>query len=201
MRTACYCALVHHPVRDREGGTFTSAVTPLDVHDIARSATTFGLAGYFLVTPIPAQQRFVERILGHWAPGGTGQQRMPERSTALGLCQVVPSIEAVLSEITAREGVAPQQIATAARVVGRPTMALGELRREIAEDRGRPRLLLLGTAHGLADSLLEQVDGVLEPIRGVAGYNHLSVRAAAAILFDRIFGELSPVYIDDGPAP
>jgi hypothetical protein len=42
------------------------------------------------------------------------------------------------------------------------------------------------TGYGLADTVLEQADALLEPIRGRDGYNHLSVRSAAAILFDRL---------------
>jgi len=34
--SAVYCALVHHPVRDREKRIVTTAVTNLDVHDLAR---------------------------------------------------------------------------------------------------------------------------------------------------------------------
>ena len=40
MTAPVYCALVHHPVRDREGQTVTAAVTNIDVHDIARVART-----------------------------------------------------------------------------------------------------------------------------------------------------------------
>ncbi|RMF43787.1 MAG: RNA methyltransferase, partial [Deltaproteobacteria bacterium] len=35
-------ALVHYPVRNRTGETVTTAVTNLDVHDLARSALTYG---------------------------------------------------------------------------------------------------------------------------------------------------------------
>ena len=51
-----------------------------------------------------------------------------------------------------------------------------------------PVLLLLGTAQGLAPEVLARCDGVLRPIRDL-GYNHLSVRSAAAILADRILGD------------
>ena len=51
-----------------------------------------------------------------------------------------------------------------------------------------PVLLLLGTAQGLAPEVLARGDGVLRPIRYL-GYNHLSVRSAAAILADRILGD------------
>jgi hypothetical protein len=32
------------------------------------------------------------------------------------------------------------------------------------------------------------VDGVLPPIRGLTGFNHLSVRSAASIMLDRLLG-------------
>ncbi len=58
----------------------------------------------------------------------------------------------------------------------------------VLAEGSRPHLLLFGTAWGLAPSVFDQVDGVLEAIRGVNGYNHLSVRCAAAILMDRLLG-------------
>ncbi len=51
-----------------------------------------------------------------------------------------------------------------------------------------PHLLIFGTAWGLAESLISQADFVLEPIAGTTGYNHLSVRCAAAIILDRLLG-------------
>ncbi|WP_291441113.1 RNA methyltransferase, partial [Desulfovibrio sp.] len=53
-----------------------------------------------------------------------------------------------------------------------------------------PVMLCLGTARGLAPEVLEQCDGLLRPVRFL-GYNHLSVRSAAAILADRILGDYS----------
>ena len=80
-----YCALVHYPVRDRAGDTVTTAVTTLDVHDIARSGRTYGLRGYYVVTPIEAQHALTRRILEHW-DSGAGRKRMPERHEALSIC-------------------------------------------------------------------------------------------------------------------
>lgn len=187
MKAPLYCALVHHPVRDRSGETMTTAVTPLDVHDIARSARTYGLKGYFLVTPVEAQQRLLQRILGHWSDGGAGQRRMPERTNALGLCHLARSLQDVIDQITQLEGQAPVQVATAARATGRPMVSVSALRRALAAE-STPHLLLFGTGHGLADSLLAQADCLLAPIGAGSDYNHLSVRAAAAIFFDRISG-------------
>lgn len=182
-----YCALVHHPVRDRQGETVTAAVTNIDVHDIARSAHTFGLQGMFIVSPITAQRALVGNILEHWR-NGAGKRRMPHRSEALAIAREVGSIDEAVAWITEHEGSAPQLMATAARSdIGHAPTAFAEAARRLAGD-ARPWLLLFGTAHGLSDVVLERADLLLEPILGVAGYNHLSVRAAAAIIFDRLLG-------------
>lgn len=51
---------------------------------------------------------------------------------------------------------------------------------------GAPLVLVLGTGWGLVEEILEKADVILEPIRGMGDYNHLSVRAAAAIMLDRL---------------
>jgi len=189
--SAVYCALVHHPVRDRDGQTATAAITNIDVHDLARSAHTFGLRGMYVVTPIDAQRALVERILEHWR-SGAGKRRMPDRSEALASCQAADSIAAVLGRIQHAHGQAPRVIATAARsdVLGAAGVhSFATLRAELARSsQEEPWLILFGTGHGLADEVISAADVLLEPVRGVANYNHLSVRAAAAIIFDRLFG-------------
>jgi hypothetical protein len=50
-------------------------------------------------------------------------------------------------------------------------------------------LLLLGTAWGMTTEYIDQADHILAPIMGESGYNHLSVRSAAAIILDRLFAE------------
>jgi hypothetical protein len=49
-------------------------------------------------------------------------------------------------------------------------------------------VLVLGTAWGLSEDFILAADYVLEPIVGTSDYNHLSVRSAAAIIFDRLLG-------------
>ncbi|MCA9605887.1 MAG: RNA methyltransferase [Myxococcales bacterium] len=178
-----WVALVHHPVVDRAGEVITTAVTNLDVHDIARSARTYGIAGYFVVTPIEAQRTLVERILSHWKDG-PGARRVPERSEALGRVQVVDSIEEAVARVVAAEGRAPLTIVTSARR-GPRTSGYREVAHELGD---RPGLLLFGTGHGLAPSVMEAADRVLAPIEPGSDYNHLSVRAAVAITLDRLFG-------------
>jgi len=191
--SSIYCALVHHPVRDREGQPATAAVTNIDVHDIARSSHTYGLAGMFVVTPIDAQRALVTKILEHWRIGA-GKRRMPHRSEALAICQPAQSIEQA-KEIIARahNGIPPRVIATAARTEPSLTVrTFAEARGQLQRAAQTPWLLLFGTGHGLVDAVLGDADLLLEPIRGRGDYNHLSVRAAAAIVFDRLFGDRDP---------
>jgi tRNA (guanine37-N1)-methyltransferase len=187
-RAPIYVGLVHHPVRDREQNVVATAVTNLDVHDLSRSCRSYGLSGYFVITPIEAQRALVGKILEHWVEG-SGQKRVPERKVALSLCEPIESIEAAIQAITDRHGQKPTVAVTAARLPdgSAPVSARDARAQMLATDR--PWLLLFGTGHGLAASVLEQADLSLPPIRpGV--YNHLSVRAACAIMLDRLFGDL-----------
>ena len=52
-----YVALMHDQVQLKDNRVGTSSVTSLDVHDIARSAITYGLKKYFVVTPLQDQKR------------------------------------------------------------------------------------------------------------------------------------------------
>jgi tRNA (guanine37-N1)-methyltransferase len=42
LAARCYVALVHHPIYDRQRRIVTTALTNLDLHDIARSSRTYG---------------------------------------------------------------------------------------------------------------------------------------------------------------
>lgn len=187
MSAPVYAALVHHPVRSREGAVITSAITNVDVHDIARSSRTYGLAGYFVVSPIAAQRLLVDRILEHWREGA-GARRVPERKDALSRCRPVESIEAACAAIEADTGARPDVVVTEARPeLATRALTFGAMRERLAA-ASRPTLILFGTAHGLHPDVIDRADSVIEPIEGSADYNHLSVRAAAAITFDRLFG-------------
>jgi hypothetical protein len=184
-RPRLYLALVHHPVLNKRGETIASAVTNLDLHDIARAGRTFGARGFFVVTPLKDQQALTRQILGHWIEGH-GAAYNPARGHALELVRVVDRLENARAEIEEREGTPARLVATSAR---ESDAALGfrELRTRLAE--GEPVLLALGTAWGLAPECLAVADHRLRPIRGAGEYNHLSVRSAAAILLDRLLGE------------
>lgn len=182
-----YLGLVHYPVKDREGNIVTTAVTNLDVHDLARSSRSFGLAGYYVITPIEAQRELVEKILEHWVEG-SGKRRVPERGVALSLCEPTESIDSAIAAIELRHGQRPLLAVTAAKLPPGLVPHSPSALRDQMRTSDRPWLLLFGTGHGLAAEVLERADLALPPIRpGV--YNHLSVRAAGAIMLDRLFGD------------
>jgi hypothetical protein len=183
-------ALVHYPVRDAEGASVTSAITNLDVHDLARSARTYGCSDYFVVHPIDAQRELVDRIRTHWLEGSSGR-RIPDRKEAIAMVRPVPSIEAAYDAVGGRAACEVWVTAAKRRTdgAGVPTIDFTEARARLRGD-GKPVVLLFGTAWGLADALLASADAALAPIAAAeaTGYNHLSVRAACAIALDRLLG-------------
>lgn len=183
-----YCALVHHPVIDRIGDEVTTAVTNIDVHDLARSARTYDLAAYFVVTPISVQRDLTQRIVDHWT-GVHGPVRIPARTTALERVRPIESLEAAMKAVELEAGARPRLVATAARSSGFSLSSFADERARLESGEG-PTLLVFGTGHGLSTSVLEAADVLLEPIhgRGDSPFNHLSVRAAFAIILDRLLG-------------
>ncbi len=191
-----HLALVHHPVVDRTGKVVTSSLTNFDIHDLARSAMTYGLAAYHIVTPVTSQRDKAEHIANLWLEDpDTGLPARPpprtgSRASALARVRTAESVEAVIESIAATAGRAPTVVATSARRDSFPSAARrtpSELLAEASVDPA-PLLLLLGTGWGLADHLIPSVSRLLAPIEGASDWNHLSVRSAAAILLDRLFG-------------
>ncbi|HWI41670.1 MAG TPA: RNA methyltransferase [Verrucomicrobiae bacterium] len=178
-------ALIHHPVYDKQRKVVATAVTNLDIHDIARAARTYGLYRYYVVTPLQDQRTLALRIAGHWKEG-YGATYNPKRKEALELVEVIDSLDAARQALSAETGAEVKLVATGARLT--PDTAYEDLAAMLAVP-GTAYLLLLGTGWGLTEELLEQADHLLPPLRGAGEYNHLSVRSAAAIIFDRLRGD------------
>lgn len=178
-------ALVHHPVLDRNKQVVASAVTNLDIHDIARAARTFGLAKYFIVTPVVDQQQLVTRVRDHWL-SGWGAQYNPKRRQALELISVVPDLAGAVAAMTAVFGTAPLVVVTGARQQ-RASLSSAALVQRL-RDSDKPCLLVFGTGWGLTEEIFNAADLALAPISGSSDYNHLSVRSAVSIYLDRLFG-------------
>ena len=179
-------ALIHYPVLNKNQELVATAVTNLDIHDIARSARTYGVARYYIVTPVVEQQKLVEKIRLHWLEGW-GATYNPKRKMALELIQTENSLADALADIEKRTGRKAKIVVTGA--AGRANSISFPGMKELMErDPEQHFLLLLGTGWGLTEEVFDRGDYVLEPISGGSDYNHLSVRSAAAIMLDRLFG-------------
>jgi hypothetical protein len=185
MPRKIYCALIHYPVVDKKGMLVSTSVTNLDIHDISRTAKTYGLDGYFIVTPVEAQHWLVQRILTHWNTGW-GSTYNENRKEALRETRCTADIGQMADTIEAETGQTPLYVVTSARRY--PNSVSYESVRELIANDGQPLVLLFGTGWGLHPEIISEADLVLEPISGRGNFNHLSVRAAVAIIFDRLLG-------------
>jgi len=176
-------ALVHGPCMDRHGGIQTTALTNLDVHDLARSSRTYDCAAFYVVTPVEAQRQQALHILGFWE-GEKGQKRNKDRTEAMSRVVVVVDVAEAIAKETAALSRKPLIVATSAKPQG--AVPYADLRKQI--DDGQDALVLFGTGHGLAPAVLDVCDVVLAPLYGPDDWNHLSVRSAGAIILDRLRG-------------
>lgn len=174
-------ALMHYPMKDKQGDIVTTAVTNLDLHDISRSCRTYGVETFFVVTPVAAQREIAGRVIKHWMEG-FGLTYNPNRSEAFSRTELKESLLEATFAIEKRHKKKPLIVATTARP-DRGTITASELG-VLAE--AEPTLVLFGTGWGFIDDIFDLADYVLEPIEGASDFNHLSVRAAVAILLDRI---------------
>jgi hypothetical protein len=185
VSVAIYIALLHYPVYDRQERVTATALTTLDIHDVARLARTYGLKGFYVVTPLQSQQTLARRLMEHWVTG-RGAEYNPTRMEALSLVRIADDLEAALSDIEQEEGRKAKTVATTARHYAQ-ARSYGEMNKLLRKGGSIPYLILLGTGWGLTREVTEEADYLLEAIEG-KGYNHLSVRTAAAIILDRLLG-------------
>jgi hypothetical protein len=186
MPARVFAALIHYPVMDKHGKVVATSITNLDIHDIARASRTYGIERYYLVTPIEAQHWLARRIIAHWEEGW-GAKYNPNRKQALGVVEVKTDMRAVEEDIASLCGAPPRWIATSARQFPN-TIGFADLRRRLESEEGTAYCIVFGTGHGLHPELMLEADLILEPIHGPTDYNHLSVRSAASVIFDRLLG-------------
>lgn len=180
-----YVALLHAPVYNKNMETIATSITNLDIHDIARSTTTYGVKRYYIVHPAEAQRALAQRIMGYWQEG-FGAEYNPNRQEAFARVKLASELAEVEEEIFKEQGRKPLKIATDARRYPN-TLGYAAVRDKI-ENGEEPLLLLFGTGWGLLREVMEECDIILEPIYGPGEWNHLSVRSAAAIILDRLRG-------------
>ncbi len=187
-----YAALLHDEVIIQQGQVGTSSVTSLDVHDIARSGRTYGIKEYFMVTPLEDQQKIVGKILDFWKEAGIDYNK--QRHEAVKIVTLADSLDEVVERITEKEGKKPLVVGTSARSVGHAELITYKDQAKVWA-HNRPVLFVFGTAKGLAPQVLERCDYLLIPVEGFSDFNHLSVRSAIAIIYDRWLG----INLDETP--
>lgn len=178
-----YIALVHYPVQNKHGEIVTTSLTNFDLHDLGRISTTYGVSKYFIVTPVLAQQKMALYIKDYWRTG-LGASVNPDRREAFAELEVSSSINDCCLTIEKIHDTKPTLIVTSARD-HKKSLRFQELR-ERCRSGMKPIIILFGTGFGLAPEVIDQAEGVLEPIRGLSEYNHLPVRGAIAIVLDRL---------------
>jgi len=184
-RAPIYVALLHYPVYDKNRQIVTTAVTNMDIHDIARSGRTYGIEGFYVVTPVKALQRLALKIIDHWEHG-YGSQYNTTRKEALALVRVKNTLDDVLIDLEQEYDEKPRVVVTSARSGGQRT-SFTELE-DMLINTTHPFLIVLGTGWGLTEAIISQSDYLLNAVEGWTDYNHLSVRSAAAIILDRLLG-------------
>lgn len=186
---AHYVVLMHGDVRLPNDRVGTTSVTSLDIHDVARSAATYGMTGYYLVTPLEDQQKIVRKLLSFW-DSEIGKEYNKHRYEALQRVHLQDSLNAVIDDVKQREGKEPLLIATSARASEyqehHGAITYGD--QGLVWSHDRPVIFLLGTGLGLSHDVLKQCDFMVPPLYGLSSFNHLSVRSAAAVIFDRWLG-------------
>lgn len=178
-------ALIHYPVYNKNRQIIGSAVTNLDLHDLARAGRTYGVGKVYIVTPFADQQELVREIIGHWQDG-YGAQYNRDRKEALAVVEICTDLEELFERVTVARQARPTILATAAACQDK-IVTFHNVRAGV-ENSG-DYLLLFGTAWGLTEEVFAMVDGTLPPIIGAGDYNHLSVRSAVSIMLDRILGQ------------
>jgi hypothetical protein len=180
-----YMGLVHFPVYNKNTEKIASAITTLDIHDLARLARTYDVRRFYIITPLHDQQELARQVLRHWIEGYGGRYNR-HRKEALECVSVVESLDQAIARIQEIEGEAPITIATDATYQSERSISYEEARKAILKNQ--VVALIFGTAWGLHEEVINHAERVLAPVTGKTGYNHLSVRTAAAIILDRLAG-------------
>lgn len=183
-----HIALVHFPTVDKQGDVAATSITNLDIHDLARAGRTYGVDGLWIIHPYQPMQRYTEKVLRHWIDGWGGSYN-PTRREALSFARLASDLGDMATQIEAENpGREVVWVATSARQQ-RNRLTYAQMREWLAKpDDPRIFCLLFGTGSGLHQCVMEEMDHILEPIHGPTDWNHLSVRAAAGIILDRLLG-------------
>ena len=89
-----YVGLIHWPCMDKNGEEIATAITNLDLHDLARVCLTYGINTLYIVHPNDVQLSFAKKIMDHWLLGFGGVYN-PVRKRAFEVITLVKDIEEI----------------------------------------------------------------------------------------------------------
>jgi len=195
MKHKTVVVLLHHPVTNRKGELITTSITNMDLHDISRSCRTYEIDHYFLVSPIQEQHELVNKIIGHWKRGIQSEWH-PDRVEAFTRVDLVHSFDDVKNTLKTLYPDRAIEVAMPDARVLPNQLSYAQIREKWAQEAlPGVKIIVFGTGWGVAPEFFSGVQTFLAPIYGPLGqegYNHLSVRAAAAIVLDRLFSLVRP---------
>jgi hypothetical protein len=145
MGSNLYLGLVHYPIYDKKREVVATAVTNFDIHDIARCARTYGIGGFYVITPLESQIQLVGRLISHWVEGA-GCAYNPTRKDPLSLVRISRTIDEADREIAHLWNKRVKRVATGASPHPK-NIGFGFFHR-LLEDQSSPFLMLFGTGWG-----------------------------------------------------
>lgn len=181
MNGSVSVALVHHPVKNRVGEVISATTDEFDFFDGARLTLVYPVRRFVVIQPTLSQQALVRRLLDH----GLRAERDVGSRGCFDHAMLVGSLPAAVELIEAEDGVRPTVVVTTA-VSADGALSFPQVRERV--DAGEHVLIVFGKAWGLADEVMEFADVRLAPVSGGTGFDHLPVRAAMAIVLDRLLG-------------
>lgn len=178
--------LLHDKMHDKQGDLVTTSLTMIDLHDISRSCRTYGIDMFYVAHPAISIRKLAQTLKSHWETG-YGAEYNPNRKEAIDHAKIISNLDEAIHDLDLRHKTLPKLIATSAKN-GSNRTAFRDFSSILKDNPDQPYLLMLGTGWGMSDELLNRANYFLEPIDGAGKYNHLSVRAACAIMLDRLLG-------------
>jgi len=175
-----YVALVHHPLKNRNGDEITAQTNEFDIMDASRLVHVYDVRRFYVIQPIEAQASIVDRMIEYQMDPTREAQRGRFHKTFR-----LDSLDEALADAVEDAGGPVRTIATTARQFP-DSQPYADVRQRI--DAGEPLLLMFGMAWGLVDRIIDEADLRLEPVSGGCGFDHLPVRSAFAIVLDRLLG-------------
>ncbi len=140
-----YVGLLHFPMRNRQGEIVATSTTSMDIHDIARSARTYDVVRYFVITPLPSQREIAWRIRGFWTEGegASENSRGAKRWNTSWSRRIWRNL--AVDSTGGRD--APYLVATSARPKTKQVVSYEALKDRLRTDP-RPVYILFGTGMG-----------------------------------------------------